>query len=226
MVKISTVALLLVLLQNSAYAANCEGQKGEVIFEDDFSDDSGGWAHDPGASWDASFGKSGLTLHIHNPTANWVFWNVIFAARQGDFCAEVVMPKAAAAGVDARSGLVFLANDLNNFYLLMIASDVPSPSSQRRGVIRLWRKEGGNWGQLADFSDPKIKLEPGSVVALSAVVKPNLTTVSVNGVEVKKLRVPLPVTNLKFGLYVETTKPVPAPGITFQFKRYKVTTGE
>src|SRR5262249_16053130 len=112
-------------------------------------------------------------------------------------------------------------------YLLMIASDVPSPSSQQRGVIRLWRKEGVNWGQLAEFSDPtKIKLEPGSVVALRAVVKPNLTTVSVNGVEVKKLRVPLPVSNLKFGLYVETTKPVPAPGMTFQFKRYKVTTGE
>jgi preprotein translocase subunit SecG len=44
---ISALALfLLVLLQNSAYAARCEGQEGRIIFEDDFTDDAGGWVAD------------------------------------------------------------------------------------------------------------------------------------------------------------------------------------
>jgi hypothetical protein len=63
--------LLLAAMQTSAYAANCEGQKGKVIFEDDFSDDSGGWAAVLAAGRDASFGKSGLTLHIQDPLDYW-----------------------------------------------------------------------------------------------------------------------------------------------------------
>jgi hypothetical protein len=127
------------------------------------------------------------------------------------------MPKAAAADNTAKTGLLFLANDFNNFYLLHIASD---------HAIQLWRKDGANWGKLADLSDRKIKPEPGSVVALRAVVKANLITASVNGVEVKKQRVQLPGGNLKFGVQVQTDRAVAAPGVTFQFKRYKVTAGE
>jgi hypothetical protein len=218
--------LFLAVMQTSAYAANCEGQKGRVIFEDHFTDDSGGWRYHPGPSWDTSFGKSGLTLRIQEPTTNWQFFNIIHAATEADFCAEAIMPKAAADGVVARIGLLFLANNNNDFYLLLIGSDTPTPSNQQRRAIGLWRKDGANWGRLGDWSDPKIKTEPGSIVALRVVVKANLITASVNGVEVKKLRVQLPEDNLKFGLYVETSKPVPAPGVTFQFKRYKVTAGD
>src|SRR5262249_15485936 len=225
-VALAVSLLLLALMQTAADAATCDGQKGTVIFEDDFTDDSGGWTHDASAGRDAGFGKSGLTLHIQDPTANWALWNIIFSASEGDFCVEAVMPKAAAAGVAARSGLLFLANDFNSFYLLMIGSDVPNPSNQQRGAIGLWRKDAGTWGWLGNWSDPKFKLEPGSVVALRAVVKANMIVASVNGIEVKKLRIPLPLANRKFGAYVETDKAVPAPGVTFQFKRYKVTAGE
>jgi hypothetical protein len=204
---------LLAVMHNSAYAANCEGQKGKVIFEDDFTDESGGWAADRGAS----FGKSGLTLHIQDPTNFWSFWNNTFAATEGDFCVEAVLPAAITADNGTRTGLSFLLNDVNSFYLLMIGSD---------DAIQLFRREGGNWVKLGDLSDTKIKPEPGSVVALRVVVKANLITASVNGVELKKLRLQMPAGNLKFGVYVEYDKPVPTPGVTFQFKRYKVTAGE
>ena len=73
---VSAIALLfLILVQTSAQAVNCEGQKGSVIFEDDFADDTGGWVHEAGPSWSAGFGKSGLTLRIHDPTVSFRFLN-------------------------------------------------------------------------------------------------------------------------------------------------------
>jgi hypothetical protein len=213
----ATVLLLLAAMPTSAYAADCEGQKGKVIFEDDFADDSGGWGAARGASWDASFGKSGLTLRLQTPSTTWPVLNNTFAANEGDFCVEAVLPKAVAADNNVRTSLTFLANDANSYYALMIGSD---------NAMNLWRREGGNWVKLYDLSDPRIKLEAGSVVALRVVVKANLLTASVNNVELKKVRLQIPGGNLKFGLYVQSDKEAPAPGATFQFKRYKVTAGE
>jgi hypothetical protein len=221
MLKIVPAAaiLLLAVMPTSGYAANCEGQKGKVIFEDDFTDDSGGWTTDRGPNWDATFGKSGLTLHIQQPAQVWNFWNLSFAATEGDFCAEAVVPKPATADIIASTSMNFLASlvdsKMNSSSALQISSN---------GAITLWRFDGGNWGKLADLSDPKIKLEPESVVAIRAVVKANLITASVDGIELKKMRVQVP--GGKFGVGIETGKPVPAPGVAFQFKRYKVTAGE
>ena len=220
------VLLFLVVIQTSAHAGNCDGQKGSVIFEDDFADDTGGWVHEVGPSWNAGFGKSGLTLRIHDPNTSFRFLNLTFAAAEGDFCAEAVMPKPPSADTVARAGLVFLANDFANFYVLMVGGDVPTISNLQQSMIGLMRLDDGNWGTLGTWSEPKIKLDPESVVALRAVVKAKLITASVNGVELKKVRFPGVGSNLKFGVYVETSKPVPAPGISFQFKRYKVTAGE
>jgi hypothetical protein len=220
----AVVLLLLIVTQTSAYAAGCDGQKGRVIFEDDFSDDSGGWAHGSGAGWSASFGKSGLTLRMQDPITSVRFLNITFAASEGDFCVEAIMPGS--AEIIARTGLLFLANDNANFYALMVGGDVPTPLNDDRGAISLWRVDGGSWGLLGTWSEPKTKLDPGSVVVLRAEVKANLITASVNGVELKKVRIPGDGNNLKFGVYAETSNAAPGPGMTFQFKRYKVTAGE
>jgi hypothetical protein len=220
------VLLFLVVIQTSARAGSCEGQKGSVIFEDDFADDTGGWLHEAGPSGSVSFGKSGLTLRILDPATSFRFLNLTFAASEGDFCVEAAMPKPPGADTVARAGLVFLANDFANFYVLMAGGDVATPSSQQQSMIGLMRLEEGNWGALGGWSEPKIRLDPESVVALRAVVKAKLITAFVNGVELKKVRFPGVGSSLKFGVYVETSKPVPAPGISFQFKRYRVTAGE
>jgi hypothetical protein len=136
------------------------------------------------------------------------------------------MPRPPGADTVARVGLAFLANDFANFYVLMAGGDLAVASNQQQSMIGLMRLDDGNWGALGTWSEPKIKLDPESVVALRAVVKAKLITVSANGVELKKVRFPGVGSNLKFGIYVETSKPVPAPGISFQFKRYRVTAGE
>ena len=220
------VLLFLVVIQTSAHAGNCDGQKGSVIFEDHFADDTGGWVHEAGPNWSAGFGKSGLTLHIHDPATSFKFLNLTFAAAEGDFCVEALMPKPPSADTVARAGLVFLANDFANFYVLMVGGDVPTIPNLQQSMIGLMRLDDGNWGTLGSWSEPKIKLDPESVVTLRAVVKAKLITASVNGVELKKVQFPGGGSNLKFGIYVETSKPVSAPGISFQFKRYKVTAGE
>jgi hypothetical protein len=220
----AVVFLLLIVTETSAYAVGCDGQKGRVIFEDDFSDDSGGWAHGSGAGWSAGFGKSGLTLRMQDPITSVRFLNITFAAWEGNFCVEAIMPGS--AEIIARSGLLFLANDNANFYALMVGGDVPGPLNDDRGAISLWRVDGGSWGLLGTWSEPKIKLDPGAVVVLRAEVKANLITASVNGVELKKVRIPGDGNNLKFGVYAETSNAAPAPGVSFQFKRYKVTAGE
>jgi hypothetical protein len=220
------VLLFLTAIQTSAHAGSCDDQKGSVIFEDDFADDTGGWVHPAEPSWSADYGKSGLTLRIHDPSTSFRFLNLTFAASEGDFCVEAVMPKWPSADTVARVGLVFLANDFANFYVLMAGGDLAAASSQQQSMIGLMRLDDGNWGALGTWSEPKIKLGPESVVALRAVVKAKLITVSANGVELRKVRFPGVGNNLKFGVYVETSRPVPAPGISFQFKRYRVTAGE
>jgi len=40
------------------------------------------------------------------------------------------------------------------------------------------------------------------------------------------VRIPGDGDNLKFGVYAETSEAASAPGMSFQFKRYKVTAGE
>jgi hypothetical protein len=100
------IVLVFVLAVQSSVYAGCEGQKGRVIFEDDFTDNTGGWAQDAAPGWNASFAKSGLTVHIQEPTINVRFLNITFTPWLGDFCVEAVMPKPPAAHVVARTGLI------------------------------------------------------------------------------------------------------------------------
>ena len=84
------VALALCLPSASA----CDGQTGKVIFEDKFTDNSGGW----------TFGEdSGLVLKAPGATVTLpasdrgyakASLNQTFTATQGDFCAEMsFLPK-------------------------------------------------------------------------------------------------------------------------------------
>jgi hypothetical protein len=63
-------------------------------------------------------------------------------------------------------------------------------------------------------------------VTLRAVVKGSLISVSLNGVDLQKVRVQVPTTPLQFGVYVQTDNNVPKPGVGFEFSKYRVTAGE
>jgi hypothetical protein len=188
-------------------------QKGNEIFADSFADNTGGWSADP----DASFGK-GLSMRLYAPNASWVYLNNTFNATEGDYCVEGTVPTSPAANNFAYIGLVFLAKDYNNFFLLEVGST---------GGIYFWRKVSGNWTQIGNLSRPSLAPKPGDVVTLRAVVKGSLVTVSLNGVDLQKVRVQVPSGLLQFGVFVQTDhNDVPKPGVTFQFSKYRVTAGE
>jgi hypothetical protein len=208
----SLLIISLPLITADAYAA-CEGQPGEVIFEDSFEDDLGGWS----VSDDAKFANGELTLHNQDPNFSWLYWNNTFNVTDGDYCAEVVQPTSAAGDNVGALGLLFLGEGDNNTFLLQVGSD---------NLATMWKKAGTAWAQLGSYSTPDLKLSPGSAVTLRVIVKERLIKPFINGVEVRGTRAQVPTGPLKFGIYAQNLQPVPAPGSDFVIKEIRITSGE
>jgi hypothetical protein len=195
-------------------AATCDGQKGTVIFEDSFADDSGGWVSDP----NAKFGVDGLTLQLDPKWTDWTFLNTTFNASDGDYCAEVVVPKPVGPDNATMASVAFWVEDYNNLYMWSASSD---------GTSGLYRKANGKWTTVADgLTAPNAPAAPGSVVALRVQAAGNLIVASVNGIELKRVRAPMPAGKLQFGLYLQTADKNPAPGMVYNVKRFKITDGK
>jgi hypothetical protein len=82
------------------------------------------------------------------------------------------------------------------------------------------------WTRIADLTDPSVKPDVGSVVAIRVHAAGNLITPSINGVDLKKIRAQMPSGTLKFGFSFETAKENPPPGIDVSWKRFIVTSGK
>jgi hypothetical protein len=207
-------ALACLVLSGGARAADCKSQqKGSEVFADTFADDSGGWT----VGDRVSYGKPALALTLYDPYGNWVFPNQTFNASDGDYCTEVVLPKSLAPDNLTEVGLVTLEKDLSNFLLLQVSS---------KGDLILDRLVAGTWTTVEVLKFPGTVPPAGTVVTLRETVKGTLVTPWVNGVEMRKIRVQVPPGPLKFGLFVQTDKNPPKPGVTFQINNYRVTAGE
>jgi hypothetical protein len=202
----------------ASHAASCDGQKGAVIFEDSFADDSGGWdlGGDPNAK--SRFGAGGLAFHLETKWTGWTILNSTFNASNGDYCAEAVVPKAVGTDNVTTTGLVFWAVDYDNFYMWAVDSS---------GASGLYKKANGKWATVASgLTAPQAPATPGSVVALRVQAAGNLIVVSANGTELKKIRAPMPPGDLRFGLFFDVTPQNPASGTDYNVKRLKVTDGK
>jgi hypothetical protein len=209
--RASLLAAAMLALSTAAYAA-CEGQAGNVVFEDTFADDMGGWTIDQ----DTTFANDELKLRLQDPNTSWVYWNNTFNATEGDFCVEAVLPSSPAADNVAYVGLAFLVADVDNYFLLQVGSD---------NSVTLWRKAAASWSKVGDYPADNLKLSSGAPLTLRAVVKGGLITPSVNGVDLRGIRAQVPTGALKFGVYIQLDKAVPPPGFDFVIKEYRVTTG-
>jgi hypothetical protein len=109
----------------------CEGQKGAVIFEDNFQDDSGGWDLDSKIHVKASE----LIMSVGKDFASGQAQNLTFNATDGDYCVEFVLPPAPKPAYIPQIGLEFWALSYNDQFLAYV---------QSTGVF-LARKQGGNW---------------------------------------------------------------------------------
>ena len=194
-------------------AATCDGQKGKVIFEDTFDDDSGGWESDS----NAKIGGGTYTAHLQPERVIFNELNGTFNASEADYCVEVVMPPPIAPDNPVHVGIIFWATDYGNFYLVNLRPD---------GRSLLYRRMDQKWTRIADLTDPSVKPDVGSVVAIRVHAAGNLITPSINGVDLKKIRAQMPSGTLKFGFSFETAKENPPPGIDVSWKRFIVTSGK
>jgi hypothetical protein len=81
-------ATALALFAPRAFA--CDGQTGEVIFEDKFTDDAGGWTFSENLALKAP--GATVTLPASDGGYAKASLNQTFTATQGDFCAEMSFP--------------------------------------------------------------------------------------------------------------------------------------
>jgi hypothetical protein len=212
MLKLSfAFAAAFIAAANVAHAA-CDNQAGDVIFEDTFSDDSGGWPFDK----DTKVANDELTVHLEDPTTWWAFWNTTFNATDGDYCLEAVLPPSLSETNIAAMGLAFLGTDSDNFFLLQVGSN---------NAVTLWRKAGGKWKMIGEYPSDGMNLKQGDPTTLRVVVKEGRITPSVNGVDLRTVRAQVPEGLLQFGIYFQVAEDAPKPGADFIIKDYKVTAG-
>ena len=207
---------LTVLFLLNATAMACPGQTGKVIFEDTFTDDSGGWQL--GAP-DSEIKDGSLWLRPNPRGMTEKGRNInstvrTFAATDGDYCLEFIVPKPVAADNDFMTGLVFWQSSSTDEYLWAVYTD---------GTTQLNKLAANKWTRI--FSDNTGKLEPGSTASLRVIAKDGKLTLFVGSKQVKVIRAQTPTGELTFGVLAEVEKLSDANPV-LQVKSFKVTTGE
>lgn len=194
-------------------AMACDGQAGDVVFEDSFPDDSGGW--DLYADT-VKVTPPNLDVVLSSATTWTSSQNLTFNATDADYCTDVILPKPPEADVLSQAGIEFWATDYNNYYLAEMQSD---------GLFGLYRRQNGNWQTVAEVpKSPAVKTDAGAVNSLRVIAKGGKIQIMVNGTSVKTVRAQVPTGTLRFGIYAGLSK-APGQAQTVAFKQYKVTTG-
>jgi hypothetical protein len=199
-------ALFLIAWTSVGAAFGCEGK--QVIFEDQFTDNSGGWTLVP------PFARveHGALIIDPPPQKMQKTLNVTFGVRDADICAEVVLPQN-----DSKvgAGLAFWSKDAQNLFGLQIKGD---------GGVGIWRLEDGKWLAIrGDTPDIAVKKNPGATNTLRATVKGGLVSLYVNGAKIQDIRAQAPQRDWYFGLYGMNSTDGP---VSITFKKVKVTSAE
>lgn len=171
----------------------CEGS--DVIFEDKFQDDGGGWSQKETVS--IGDGSLSFLLPADDMRSN---LNVMFSVEDADVCVEAVWPthkKPAEAG-EARqqvlgAGLLFWGENNRTYYQFGVLNN---------GRYWIARKRDGAWvGTIAaNIDTPAIKTAPGASNTLRVDAKGNELGFYVNGTKVRELRGQAPKGSWRFGV--------------------------
>jgi hypothetical protein len=200
------IGVLLAALSGGS-SLGCEGKN--VIFEDEFTDDLGGWEADPSLK----FGPTGGMVTLAQDWTSFRRMNQAFFAKNGDFCLEAAFPPE--GNNNAALAIRFWVLDGENFYIFQVT---------QAGNASLWRQVAGKWNQIYQQPVKEIKTSPGSVNLIRAVAKGNLISTYVNGVKVRDARAQPPPEETRFGFYLQMDKAAAQPEErTFHIKRLKVT---
>ncbi|MGH6836925.1 MAG: hypothetical protein ACREC9_15625 [Methylocella sp.] len=213
MFRILIGAAALALSAPAAFA--CDGQTGKVIFEDNFTDDAGGWNF--GEASGLLLKAPGATLSVPAGESAWIAaLNLTFSATQGDFCTGSPFP-ADAAKLDAGIGVAFWGTDDSNLW---------TATAYAGGTVNLAKIANNKWSSIFETTTNNVvKTGPTDVNSVRAVVKNGKITVIVNGQTVKSVRAQIPSGDLKFGFRRSYRNSSPPP-VSFTIGPYKVTAVE
>jgi len=209
----NVIAVLQLLSLTPVWA--CSGQVGSVIFQDDFSDDSGGWDEAP------PYASVQPPVFVFALNASYIAFsshNLSFNAIDGDYCMDFILPPAIAAGNQMYTGIDFWALDYDNVWNFNTGSD---------GSLFLQRKSSGKWATLWTVSNSPAFLSAANAVnSLRLTALNGLITTYLNGTMIKATRAPEPTgSNIMFGMMAAVNTAVDnAPKV--QVKAFSVTVGK
>jgi len=178
------------LLASAGQGLACEGA--EVIFQDTFQDNDGGWSQKKAVS--IGDGALTFTLPADDMQSN---LNVMFSVEDADVCVDAVWPHGVGNGEnDGRilgAGLLFWGENNRTYYQFGILSN---------GRYWIARKQDGAWvGTIAaNIDSPAIKTAPGAANTLRVDAKGNRLAFFINGTKVRELRGQAPKGSWRFGV--------------------------
>ena len=111
--------IFLAFISTAAFA--CDGQIGKIIYEDTFTDDSGGWDFTANV---AMVKPPNFVFTLDSKNSNITSQVLTFhTGTDGDYCAEVILPKLIAPDNKYNFAVSFWATDYANFWMAMLSSD-------------------------------------------------------------------------------------------------------
>ena len=186
-------------------ATACEGQ--EVIFEDKFADDAGGWPIRE--SVEVKDGSFTFKLPADDMQSN---LNVTYTVKDADICSETVWPAGEQPILGA--GLLFWGEDNRTYFQFGVLNN---------GKFWIARKQDGKWlGTIAaNIDSAAINKAEGASNTLRVKVSGNSVTFFINGTKVRELRGQAPKAGWRFGLSGDNFDKQKEAQVTF--KSVKVT---
>jgi hypothetical protein len=164
-------------------APACEGT--QVVFEDKFTDDAGGWA----INQDVEVKDGSFTFRLP-PDAMQSDLNVTYTVDDADICSETVWPDGGSNILGA--GLLFWGEDNRNYLQFGVLNN---------GKFWIARRQDGKWYTIVENVDSSaIKVKPGESNMLRVKTSGGIATFFINGTKVRDLRGQAPKGGWRFGL--------------------------
>lgn len=164
-------------------APACEGT--QVVFEDKFTDDAGGWA----INQDVEVKDGSFTFRLP-PDAMQSDLNVTYTVDDADICSETVWPDSGSTILGA--GLLFWGEDNRNYLQFGVLNN---------GKFWIARRQDGKWYTIVENVDSSaIKVKPGESNILRVKTSGGVATFFINGTKVRDLRGQAPKGGWRFGL--------------------------
>ncbi|MBM4446808.1 MAG: zinc ribbon domain-containing protein [Chloroflexi bacterium] len=181
---------------------------GELVFKDDFSNTDNGWLVESG-DW-GGIAYSNGELAIHRKTALWAFSTNDNVGEQTDFIVEVDARKIPEGEDNTDCSILFRFQDNKNFYGFYVAP---------RGNYSVWKKVGGEWTKLIDWTESDYIKTGTSTNKLKVVCQGQKMDFYINGHKVDTTN---DDTFIEGKIAISVTSVESTPAIEYHFDNFKL----